>query len=429
MVNKLTPRRVRSLLRDSIGGERSLWILFLLMLATSFFTLTGAANDIYRAGSMAPIFKHIFFLLTSFGTCWIASQLPASFYRREFFWLYSLLCLVLTIWLLVDPVVINGAARWIDIGRIRLQPSELFKLCLILWGALVGSMSYESVRERKLAFNIYWAISMFFIAIYFINNASTAILMTLFLGIYSLVLRMPIRSLMRWFVVISILSLLGLLFIMSMPKETLRSLPGMHRSPVWKERIDGMLVSETKGTEAEYNDSIAQVRERLKYDLEKDDDYQEKLGQVALALGAFDGLGIGRSKTRDFLPMAYSDYALSILVEELGLGIYLWVILLYALWFIFAGRLGQRETNRYRKLVVFGIGLFVPIQVLMNIAVVSGLFVTGQPLPLISWGGTSLLSTGLMMGILIGISRTQQEIRMLETVPVSEESSSDTSMS
>lgn len=253
--------------------------------------------------------------------------------------------------------------------------------------------------------------------------------MTLFLGIYSLVLRMPIRSLMRWFIVISILSLLGLLFIMSMPKETLRSLPGMHRSPVWKERIDAMLVSETKGTEAEYNDSIAQVRERLKYDLEKDDDYQEKLGQVALALGAFDGLGIGRSKTRDFLPMAYSDYALSILVEELGLGIYLWVILLYALWFIFAGRLGQRETNRYRKLVVFGIGLFVPIQVLMNIAVVSGLFVTGQPLPLISWGGTSLLSTGLMMGILIGISRTQQEIRMLETVPVSEELSSDTSMS
>lgn len=386
--------KTRSLLRDSIGGAPSLWILFLLMLGTSLLSITGGASEVYKAGTILPALKHIFFLVLSFVACWITSQVPTRFYWFRGLVLYILFGWILGILLLVNPIVINGAARWTSLGFFSVQPSEYFKLFLVLGGAFVGSFPSDSPVWRNRFFIAYWVLSLFGIVYYAKENASTGILLIVFLIIYSLVIKTP-RKIFLWacsFMIVGVASVY--LLLMVTPDETLRSIPGLKRAPVWKARIEKM--------------SFADEPDSIKFDLRIDEDRQKNLGQVALARGGIGGVGLGQSKTRDFLPMAYADYALAIIVEELGLLAYLWTVGLYVAWFVLAGRIGQREKNRHRKLLALGIGILIPLQALINISVVSGMFVTGQTLPLISWGGTSLVITGCAMGILINVSRTQK---------------------
>ncbi|MDO4707147.1 MAG: FtsW/RodA/SpoVE family cell cycle protein [Porphyromonadaceae bacterium] len=394
---KISFGQVWGLLRNSLEGQWHLWLLFIVMLSTSLLTITSGATEVYKAGSMMPILKHVIFLIISFATCWLVAQFPSSFYRGLGLKIYSLFFFILLIWLIIYPRAINDAARWVDLGLVTVQPSEFFKICLILWGALVGSLSYDSNVEKRLYFNLFWIVSLLCIAVFLFKNASTGLLMGLFLGAYSLIIKMPFRLWRNWVMVVSFAGLIFAGTIAAIPNDTLKKLPLINRGTVWKTRVADMFREET---------------EDAKYDIEQNT--QEKLGQVALAHGSLTGLGIGSSKTRDFLPMAYTDYVLSIMIEEWGIIAYIFLVSYYVIWFILAGRIAQKERNRYRKLLVLGIGLFFPMQALVNIAVVSGLFVTGQTLPLISWGGTSLLVTATAMGMLISISRTQQEIDRLE---------------
>lgn len=394
---KISLAQLWELLKDSLEGQWSLWLLFLAMLSTSLLTITSGASEVYREGSMTPVLKHIVFLIISFASCWLVAQFPSSFYRKLGLRIYSAIFFVLLAWLLVCPTVINDAARWVNLWLVTVQPSEFFKICLILWGALVGSLSYNSDREKQFYFNIYWIVSLCCIAVFLVKNASTGLLLALFLGAYSLIAKMPFRLWRNWVVTISVVGIIFAGVIAIIPNDTLKKLPVINRGTVWKTRVADMFREESDG-------------ERYNIDLNT----QEKLGQVALAHGSLAGVGVGNSKTRDFLPMAYTDYVLSIMIEEWGLVAYLLLVSYYVTWFVLAGRMAQRERNRYRKLLILGIGLFFPMQALVNIAVVSGLFVTGQTLPLISWGGTSLMVTAIAMGMLISISRTQLEIQRLE---------------
>lgn len=395
----ITPQSFWELLKGSFEGHKGLWILFVSMLMASVLTVSGGAAEVYKAESMLPILKHIAYLLIAFASCWIVSQLPSSFYRGKGLWFYSGFVVILMVWLVVHPKVINDAARWVDLGIVTVQPSDFFKIALILWGALVGTLSYETEKKKWSYFNSYWVISLVLIAIILFKNASTGILLIAFLVCYSLMAKMPFRLWRKWVTGGMLAGMILVGTIAVLPNETLKQLPLINRGTVWKSRVSGMFRGET---------------EESKYSLSEDETRQERLGQVALARGSFGGVGMGQSKTRDFLAMAYSDYALAILVEEWGLGAYLIIVCFYVFWFVIAGRMAHKERNRYRKLLILGIGLFFPMQALINIAVISGLFVTGQTLPLISWGGTSLLVTSMAMGMLISISRTQIEIERLE---------------
>lgn len=405
MSKPISLAQVWGIIKSSFEGDKKLWVLFGVMLFASLLTSTSGALEVYKAGSMMPIVRHGSFLLIAFVSCWLVAQLPTSVYRGKGLKWYSIFFGGLFVLLLVHPKVINNAARWVDLGIVTVQPSEFFKICLILWGAAVGSISYDSEEERKWYFNIFWWLSLSVIAVFFFKNASTGVLLGGFLGVYSLIARMPWRL---WLRRVGTLSLFGIIFagtIALMPNDMIKRLPLISRATVWKTRVTDMLRNDTK---------------EVRYDIEKNT--QEKLGQVALANGSFFGVGLGNSQTRDFLPMAYTDYVLSIMVEEMGLPAYIILVGFYVAWFVLSGRMAMAERNRYRRLLILGIGLFFPMQAIVNISVVSGLIVTGQTLPLISWGGTSLMVTAIAMGMLISISRTQQEIQKLEQQAKEEES-------
>ena len=141
-----------------------------------------------------------------------------------------------------------------------------------------------------------------------------------------------------------------------------------------------------------------------------DQNRQEKYNKIALANSRlFLGQGFGRSKMKDVLPMASSDYVYAVLIEELGLVALIGVPALYVWWFVIAGILAKREKNPFLQAVLYGIGLVFPLQALVNVVVVSGLFTTGQPLPFLSAGGSSLLASCIALGFMLSISKRQYE--------------------
>lgn len=111
--------------------------------------------------------------------------------------------------------------------------------------------------------------------------------------------------------------------------------------------------------------------------------------------------------------MANSDFIFAIIIEEFGVFGLLWVSALYVALLITIGLMAQREKSLYRRLLILGIGILIPMQALVNMAVVAAIFMTGQTLPLISVGGSSLITSSIAFGILLSISNQQGKAKQL----------------
>lgn len=382
-------------------GSLLLWGLYAAFLTISLLAVTsGLSSEVYEyygEGGIHPVLKHILFVIAGVMLTLIISQLPPVWFRNKTV-IYSIVVIGMVIALFFWGAKVNGAVRWIDVKGIRLQPSEFFKLCLILWGAIAYANSQgQPERVATRYYVTYWIFSVVLTALLSIYNLSAGVLFISFVGIYSFVLRAPRRLLIK--------GLLGLLAGGALFVTTLVAVPGdvlervLPRAVTWQNRLNNL------GSSAE--------KEEDKYIL-NDNDRQSKLGKIALANSRLLLHGPGRSKVRDSLPMAYSDFVYAIIVEEYGLLGLLLIPFLYGVWFFQAGMLARREKNRYRQALLLGIGLMFPLQALINISVVSGLFMTGQTLPLISYGGSSLMVSSIAMGIMISISRVQSEVATLE---------------
>jgi cell division protein FtsW len=148
-----------------------------------------------------------------------------------------------------------------------------------------------------------------------------------------------------------------------------------------------------------------------------DKNRQEKYGQIAIARGGLFGVMPGNSVERDYLPQAYSDFIYSIIVEEMGLIGGFFVILLYLILLFRAGKIATNCSSVFPAVLVIGLSLMIVIQTFINMSVATSLIpVTGQPLPLISRGGTSILITCIYFGIILGITRQIKS----EQLPVDE---------
>jgi len=162
------------------------------------------------------------------------------------------------------------------------------------------------------------------------------------------------------------------------------------RAYTWVARIERHSDKEGKGSKYVINDK----------------NRQEKYGQIAIARGGIFGVMPGNSVERDYLPQAYSDFIYSIIVEEMGLFGGFLVILLYLILLFRAGKIATNCSSVFPAVLVIGLSLMIVIQTFINMSVATSLIpVTGQPLPLISRGGTSILITCIYFGIILGITR------------------------
>ncbi len=365
-------------LRKYFKGDSIIWallvslsILSLLAVYSSTFTLAYQ----YRSGHVGYyLFKHIVFIIFGFLVAYIAHLVPFRFYSRisHLLLLFSIPLLLLT---LLFGRNINEAARFLVLPgtNISFQTSDLAKLALIMYLARLLSLKQEHIRSYKEGFLPILIPVLVICALIMPANLSTAIILFTVSVILMFIgrVRFTYLSLM----ILGMAAVLAILITIAVKSDW------SGRWETWRNRIVHHVEQDSEGN------------------------YQAEQSKIAIATGGFFGKGPGNSMQRNFLPQPYSDFIFSIIIEEYGLLGGVFVILLYLALLFRAGVLVRNSTRTFAAFLAFGLSLMLVMQAMVNMAVAVGLLpVTGQPLPMISMGGTSILFTSASIGIILSVS-------------------------
>jgi cell division protein FtsW len=295
-------------------------------------------------------------------------------------------------------VEINGAKRWLRLFGIVFQPSELAKLTLLL---VVGDLlsRIKTKEDQKKYFFIVLALTVVVCGLILVGNLSTALLLGGVVFLLFFLARVHIKYWGTTLLIAVVMLVIGYFFIEAVYIKPGRQVDGvMKRATTWVGRIDDMI--------AEWNTP----NEEFKL---TDDNYQRTISKVAIARGGVSPVGVlpGNSQERNFLPQAFADYIFAIIVEESGIVGAVFLMLLY-LAILFRSCLSSSKYADYAAmLMVMGLALMITCQALVSMMVAVGIGpVTGQPLPMISRGGTSVLITSLYFGIIMCVAREQNEL-------------------
>lgn len=382
--------------------DKTFWALFLILIAVAIIALFSASSTlVYSRGSvLGPIGSQMFFIMLGIAAAYLIQFIPTYWVR---FGGYALLAIsVLLVYSTMIPgnplvVTINGAARWVRIGGITFQPSELAKLSLIIVVADQLARIRTEADKSKYFYRTLIISAAVMLPI-MASNLSTAVLIGLIIFCLWILARIP------WKYTLSVVGIavlvLGLGYAI-VEFGFVRPGRAMHgpfkRATTWVSRID-----------RHFADDGAD-----KYTL-TDDNIQEVYASVAIARGGASPLGVlpGNSKERDYLPLAFADYIFAIIVEESGILGAAFLIFIYLAILFRASNVSSRYNDMPAMLMTMGLALMITCQALISMLVAVGLGpVTGQPLPLISRGGTSVLITSIYFGIMMGVSREQTALR------------------
>ena len=375
---------------NSLKGDKVIWAFVALLALFSFMSVFSASSNLaYKndgsGNTFAYLLKHAAQVLVGFFILYKIHKVPYNYFKT----ISKILLPVvwgLLIYTLLKGTIIEGAnaSRWIQIPFIGItfQTSALASIVLYVYVAHYLSKK----RETPITFqNSLWELwAPVFITLIFIlpANFSTAalifsmVIMLVFIGKYPL----------KYIGVILGAGAIGLLFFVLVAKTFPDAFP--NRVDTWMARIDNFAT-----------------------DKPDEDDYQIEKAKIAIASGGLYGLGPGKSVQKNFLPQSSSDFIYAIIVEEYGmvggiciLGLYL--LLLFR--FVVAA---HKANSLFGKLVVVGLGFPIIFQAMTNMAVAVELLpVTGQTLPLISSGGTSIWMTCIAIGIILSVTKKEEEI-------------------
>ncbi len=397
-------------------GDKVVWMIFFFLCMISIVEVYSASSSLsYKGGNYwSPILKHCGLLAVGVFMMVVVLNIKCKYFKLATPIILPV-SFILLIWLLVAGETTNGANRWISILGIQFQPSEIAKGALVLATAqTLSAMQTDKGADRK-AFGFILVGSAFLIIPIFLENFSTAALITLTLILMMFVGRVPLQQLGKLLGFFAIVGVFGLSMIMLIGEDkneekadkqilteqvkdsnaaTGKRTGLFHRFDTWKARIDKFLNSEEVSPED--------------YDLDKD--AQVAHANIAIASSNIMGKGPGNSNERDFLSQAFSDFIYAIIIEEMGIigsGV---VAFLYIMLLFRAGRIASRCENAFPAFQTMGFGLLLVAQALFNMLVAVGLApVTGQPLPLVSKGGTSTIINCIYIGAILSVSRSAKK--------------------
>jgi len=366
----------------------------------------------YKGGNYwAPLLKHGGMLFIGFIVMIVVMNIKCRYFK-----IATLPALVLSVLMLIGVLltggVTNGASRWIEVMGIQFQPSELGKGALVLAVAQILSAMQTETGAAKKAFKYILFLSAAIIIPISFENLSTALLASLTVLLMMFVGRVPLKQIGKLLGVGALTVVFALALVMAVgtdeeknaPKQNLTEQTTLveeeteenfigklfHRADTWKARINRFL-----------NNEYVAPKD---YDLDKDG--QIGHANIAIASSNILGKGPGNSNERDFLSQAFSDFIYAIIIEEMGIIGAFFVAFLYIVILMRSGQIAGRCENSFPAFLAMGIAFLLVTQALFNMAVAVGLApVTGQPLPLISKGGTSTIINCLYIGMLLSISR------------------------
>ena len=372
----------------NIQGDKAMWAVVALLALISFLPVYSASgnleNVVQNGTAIGHLAKHAFLLGMGFVIMFGIHKIPTHFFKG-----LSLIgmpiVLLLLVYTLAQGSTIDGAnaSRWIKIPftSIGFQTSTLAMVVLMVYIArYLSKIKDQSIRFTESILPL-WLPVFSVVALVFPANFSTAailfslVMMLCFIGGY------PFKYLLG---IAATGLVMGALFVM-----TAKAFPGLfpNRVDTWMSRIENFSSDEI--TEA---------------------DYQVERAKIAIATGGVFGLGAGKSVMKNFLPQSSSDFIFAIIIEEYGmiggfiiLGLYLFLLIRIIV-------IANGAPTFFAKLIALGVGLPIVFQAFINMGVaVSLLPVTGQTLPLISSGGTSIWMTCLALGIILSASNKKAQ--------------------
>ncbi len=408
-------------LQNIFKGDRIIWIIFFLLCLISVIEVYSSSSILgYKSGNYwkAAVY-HSSLLLVGGAVMILVLNIPCKYFKALTppAVIFSGFLLVLVYFIGTSA---NGAARWISVLGIPLQPSELAKGTLVLATAQILSSLQTPTGADKNAMKYIGIVALPFIALVFPENFSTAALMAAVVILMMFVGRVPLKQLGYLFSVIAILGIIAISVVWGLGKSKEELIAENSPNKQMVETVDNGKAAEVEAEAAPrrygFLHRLDTWKERIEdfgkprpapedYDLDKDG----QVGHANIAIASSDviGVGPGNSVQRDFLPLAFSDFIYAIIIEEWGWFGAFGVAFLYIALLVRTGYIARNCQNAFPAYLAMGLAMLIVVQAVFNMMVAVGLApVTGQPLPLISKGGTSSIINCAYIGVILSISRT-----------------------
>ena len=359
----------------NLEGDRTIWGV---VLALSLFSVLL----VYSTAGLYFLFNHIIKLLLGLFAMYVVHKIKFKYFSKlgQIGFLFSLVLLVLV---LLIGVSVNGASRWLQIAGQQFQPSDVAKLAILIYMARQISKQRDYLDNFK---DVMWYVlgPLLLVCVLILpNNFSTAALVF----INGLVLMFVGKIRIKF-----IAGIIGVAFVGAISIYTAEKLSPVvmaeiiPRSATWVSRIDSFFIDEEGD--------------------EQTKDYQQTQALVAIQNGGVTGLGPGKSTQRSILPYSSSDFIYAIIIEEYGLLGGVMAMLFYLILLFRAIRISLRIESVFGSLLSISLMFSLVFQALINMLVSVGIIpVTGQTLPLISMGGTSIVFSCIAIGIVLSVSR------------------------
>ncbi len=396
-------------------GDKVIWMVFFFLCMISIVEVFSASSGLtYKSQNyVGPIAYHTFTIFIGALVAVITLNIPCRFFKLLTPFLLLVTVIMLLIVMLGGGKSTNDASRWISIMGFTIQPSEIAKGTIVLAVAqILSAMQRENGADKKAFKWILWITIPACLAIG-VENLSTAALLFAVVFLMMFIGLVPLRQLGKLAAIIAAIGIFAISMVMvvghditdeeknqltkveqvekSKQKSKIEKL--LHRADTWKARILNF------GKE----DPSPQ-----QYDLDKD--AQVAHANIAIVSSGIVGKGPGKSVERDFLAQAFSDFIFAIVIEELGILGAVFVAFLYIILLYRCARIASRCENNFPAFLAMGLGLLLVIQATFNMMVAVGLApVTGQPLPLISKGGTSTIINCAYIGAILSVSRSAKK--------------------
>lgn len=378
---------------NNLKGDKGIWSFVILLALISFMPVFSASSNlVYVIGKGSVIgylVKHLVHIFIGLALVYAVHKVPYHYYKGISILGMPLVGLLL-IYTFLQGTVIDGAnaSRWIKVPFIGVtfQTSSLAMIVLMVYVARYLAKVQDKAYTFKSSFIELWIPVFIILALILPANFSTAALifsmvcMLVFVGGYPL----------RFLGTIIGMGIVFLALFIGLAKTFKDAMP--NRVDTWMGRI-----------------------ERFTSDAPNEDDYQIEKAKIAIATGQVYGLGPGKSVQKNFLPQSSSDFIFAIIVEEYGILGGLTVMFLYLMLFFRFLVHANKSKSLFGKLIIVGLGFPIIFQALINMGVATELLpVTGQPLPLISSGGSSVWMTCISIGIIISVTKKEEEIAQEE---------------
>lgn len=408
---------INKTLGNIFKGDKVIWMVFFFLCIISIVEVYSASSSMtYKSGAYwAPMIKHTGLILLGIGVMLVTLNIQCKYFK-VITPILLVISFIILIWVWFAGESTNGAQRWISLLGIQFQPSEIAKGTVVLATAQILSAMQTDKGADKKALKFILTVAGLFTVLIAIENLSTAMLLCVTIFCMMVIGRVPTKQLGRLagIATLCVVILLSLIWMVGTDRpepdanRNLTELAGkgkqeqnaqnvgmigkiFHRADTWKSRMKGFM-----------ND-----KDLKPGDIDLDKDAQKAHANIAIATSNVVGKGPGNSVERDFLSQAFSDFIYAIIIEEMGIEGAFFVAMLYIILLFRTGKIANRCENNFPAFLAMGLAIMLVIQALFNMLVAVGLApVTGQPLPLISKGGTSTVINCVYIGVILSISRS-----------------------